>query len=307
MGKYFSSITRQQSCLSKCPQNPSVGSGCTNFKAQFSYCVEAMNEPAPSSTIPSTTAAPTTTQKSTTVITSTTTSNGISTPTPIQTGMVTNCDKFYYVNPDEKCQSILDANGITIEQFYAWNPAIGVSCGGLWAKTYACVHLLGSKPITVTSKPASTTTTAGNGISTPTPTQPGMVGNCNSFYLVQTNEGCAAVASKNGITLSQFYAWNPQAGSDCNLLQANVYACVGIIGYVKPTPTKGNGVTTPTPIQTGMTTSCKTFHYVADGETCDPIVKAAKISLAQFVAWNPAAGASCTGLWAKTYCCIAVL
>lgn len=134
-----------------------------------------------------------------------------------------------------------------------------------------------------------------------------MVGNCNAFYLVPANEGCAAVASQNGITLAQFYAWNPQAGTDCKLLQASVYACVGIIGYVKPTTTKGNRVTTPTPIQTGMTISCKTFHYVAEGEPCDSILKAAQISLAQFVSWNPAAGSGCNGLWAKTYCCIAVL
>ncbi|KAH8587719.1 hypothetical protein B0O99DRAFT_640886 [Bisporella sp. PMI_857] len=79
--------------------NSSVGSQCTNFKAQFSYCVEAVNEPSSiSTTIPSTTVALISTQKSNTVTTSTTTSNGISIPTLIQTGMVANCNKFHYVN-----------------------------------------------------------------------------------------------------------------------------------------------------------------------------------------------------------------
>jgi hypothetical protein len=60
---------------------------------------------------------------------------------------------------------------------------------------------------------------------------------------------------------------------------------VGIIGFVKPTMTTKarNDVSTPTPIQTGMTMSCKKFHFVAAGENCDTISKAAGISLAQLI------------------------
>jgi hypothetical protein len=242
-------------------------------------------------------------------MTSTAPSNRITTPSPIQDGMVTNCDGFYLVKSGDQCQSIADGNGITLTQFYAFNPAVGTQCESLWGGTYACIHILGTGPNAVTKSPPTTTAAASNRITTPKSIQPGIVGNCNSFYLVQPGEACAAIADKNSITLSQFYAWNTQVGTGCSSLWANAYACVGIIGYVKSTPTtsKGNGITTPTPIQTGMTTRCKKFHLVAGGETCDPIAKAAGISLQQFLNWNPAASSTCSALWANTYCCIAVL
>ncbi len=269
--------------------------------------MEAFGEPAPGTTT-TTTSKPITTTTSKPITTTTTSKptttsagNGISTPTPTQPTIVSNCNAFYFVNSGERCADIASKNGISLSQFYSWNPSAGSDCSGLWANAYACVGIIGlTKP---------TTTTAGNGVATPTPTQPSIVSNCNSFYFVKSGEGCADIASRNGISLSQFYSWNPSAGSDCSGLWANAYACVGIIGFVKPTTTTkaGNGVTTPMPIQTGMTTSCKTFHFVAAGETCDTISRAAGISLANFYAWNPAAGNTCAGLWANTYCCIAVL
>jgi LysM domain len=148
-----------------------------------------------------------------------------------------------------------------------------------------------------------------NGVTTPKPIQSGMVGNCNTFYLVQPGDGCAAIASKNGITLAQFYAWNTQVGTGCPGLWANTYACVGVIGFVRSSPTtsEGNGITTPTPIQTGMTGSCKKFYFVKSGDSCVSIAGAVGVSLDQFLSWNPAAGGSCAALWANTYCCIAVL
>jgi len=241
-------------------------------------------------------------------MTSTAPSNGISTPSPIQDGMVTNCDKFYLVQPGDQCKSIADGNGITLADFYTWNPAVGSQCGSLWGGTYACIHTLNTAPNSILKSPPTTTATASNGIVTPKATQPGMVGNCNNFYLVQPGDGCAAIASNNGITLVQFYAWNTQAGPDCSSLWANAYACVGVLGYVRSSPTtsKGNGITTPAPIQTGMTRSCKKFHFVKSGETCGTIASDAGVSLDQFLAWNPAAGSSCAGLWASTYCCVAV-
>jgi hypothetical protein len=88
------------------------------------------------------------------------------------------------------------------------------------------------------------------------------------------------------------------------------YICISIIGH-KPTPTTtkpGNGITTPTPIQTGMMTRGKTFHFFQTDENCKAIVAKYKITLADFGKWNPAVGGtSCTGLWANTYACVGVL
>lgn len=34
-----------------------------------------------------------------------------------------------------------------------------------------------------------------------------MTSDCNKFYFVQANDGCAKIASDNGINLSDFYTW----------------------------------------------------------------------------------------------------
>jgi hypothetical protein len=66
-------------------------------------------------------------------------------------------------------------------------------------------------------------------MTTPTPTQPGMVSNCKAFYLVKSGEICESVANVNGITIAQVETWNPGAESDCRFLLANAWACVGVL------------------------------------------------------------------------------
>ncbi|KAK1688370.1 hypothetical protein BDP55DRAFT_692457 [Colletotrichum godetiae] len=288
--------------------NPSITDTCV-LQTGHSYCVEAFFEPPVSSTaVPTTTPASKTTSTTTSTAT-TSTGNGVSTPLPTQAQIVTNCNKFYYVQSGESCSSVATANGITLAQFLEWNPSAGSTCAGLWANAYACVGIIGGATATATSPPTTTTST-GNGIATPTPTQPNMVGNCDSFYFVVSGDTCASITSKSGISLSQFVEWNPSVGSSCSGLWLNAYVCISIVGHTPTTPTPtnpGNGVATPTPIQDGMTKSCKTFHFVVSGNTCATIASQYGISVAQFTTWNPAVGSSCTGLWANTYACVAVL
>jgi hypothetical protein len=74
----------------------------------------------------------TTLQPSTTPNTTTTPGNGISTPLPTQTGIVSNCDAFYKVIQGDNCASIAAANGITLQSFYDWNAGVGTTCSALW-------------------------------------------------------------------------------------------------------------------------------------------------------------------------------
>lgn len=225
--------------------------------------------------------------------------NGIATPTPTQPGMVSNCDLFYKVVTGDTCETIAAKNGISTTQFLTWNTKIGgAACNGLWADAYVCVSTIGHTP---------SPTNPGNGITTPTPTQAGMVSNCDAFHHVVSGDTCATIASKHGVTVAQLAAWNNVGGTGCPGLWADVYLCVSIIGHT-PTPTDpGNGIATPSPIQEGMTKNCKTFHKVASGDTCASIASRFRISTAQFISWNPAAKSGCTGLWANTYACVAVL
>jgi len=195
--------------------NPNVGgASCSGLWANVYVCVGVIGGTSPTTTAPTTT-------------TTTTTGNGINTPLPTQPGMVDNCDRFYFVETDDSCADIASWHGISLNQFTTWNPNVGgASCSGLWANVYVCVRVIGATP--TTTRP-TTTTTAGNGISTPVPTQPGMVSNCDRFYFVEVDDSCADIASRHSITLAQFITWNNVGGSSCSGLWANVWVCVRIL------------------------------------------------------------------------------
>jgi LysM domain len=237
---------------------------------------------------------------------SSTPTNGITTPGPIQTGMTSQCNTFYLVQSGDQCGNIASAYGITLANFYLWNPAVGNTCASLIAGDYVCINIIGGT--TLTSK----TSTPTNGITTPTPIQTGMTSSCNTFYLVQPGDQCGTIASTHGISLSNFYLWNPAVGGSCATLFAGDYVCINVIGgptiTATPTPTGGgNGVATPTPYQAGMTSNCKTFHLVGSGDQCGTVASNAGITLATFYAWNPAVGSSCQFLDLGYYVCIAIL
>lgn len=63
----------------------------------------------------------------------------------------------------------------------------------------------------------------------------------------------------------------------------------------------------PSPTQDGLIKTCTAFYKAVKGDTCDTIAKAyVTFTTSQFIAWNPAVGADCTGLWAETYYCVGV-
>jgi LysM repeat protein len=269
--------------------NPAVGTSCEYLGLGDYVCVDIIGY------TPSTTTATSTT--------TTTAGNGITTPTPIQTGMASNCDLFYLVVSGDTCSTIASNEGVGLSDFYAWNPAVGTSCQYLGLGDYVCVGVIATTSIT-------TTTTTGDGITTPTPIQTGMVATCDSFYLVVSGDQCGTIASNEGISLADFYAWNPAVGTSCQYLGLGDYVCVGVIGATSTTTsttTTGDGITTPTPIQTGMVTNCDSFYLVVSGDECGTIATEYGISLTDFYAWNPAVGSSCQYLGLGDYVCVSIL
>lgn len=127
-----------------------------------------------------------------------------------------------------------------------------------------------ASPLTSTKEPPivtpSTTTTATlptGPVTTPTPVQPGMVANCISFYLVQPGDGCFDIATTHGISLTQFYAYNPAVG-ECTNLWPEYYVCVGVseggISTSVPSSTATTPVATPSPIQVRLLLSFFRSH-----------------------------------------------
>jgi hypothetical protein len=65
---------------------------------------------------------------------------GITTPSPIQAGMVKGCTKFHDIKTTTTCQAVLHYHKITLAQCAKWNPAVRSDCSNLWLGTYACVQ-----------------------------------------------------------------------------------------------------------------------------------------------------------------------
>lgn len=143
--------------------------------------------------------------------------NGITTPTPHHPSMVDNCKYFYWVKPGDSCDSIATSVDIWVVLLTFWN-----DCNDLWANSWACVGIEGQGP-TTTRAPTPSPTKPPNGITTPTPRQPVMVDNCNSFYWVKQGDTCDSISRETGVWIVFLTFWN-----DCNNLWANYWGCIGV-------------------------------------------------------------------------------
>lgn len=172
----------------------------------------------------------------------------------IQTGITSSCDKFYFVKQGDSCYDIAQNNSITLDNFYAWNPAVK-ECADLEYGYYVCVGVSATATTTATGAATTTagsTTSAGMSITTPTPYQSGMATDCDKFYDVESGDGCWGIASSYGIALTDFYGWNPGVSS-CSALWPSYYVCVGTGAAgaakrtvaVSATLTAGPGTITP--------------------------------------------------------------
>ncbi|RMX98022.1 hypothetical protein D0868_10327 [Hortaea werneckii] len=120
---------------------------------------------------------------------------------------------------------------ITVTQFWAWNdymdpknlrPGLDDECGNLLAGFAYCVAPVDGKSINPLP------TTSRTSMVTPSPTQDGLSESCNEFYFVKSGDGCYNIAKSYGISLKDFYAYNPSVLGDCLKLLANFYVCVGV-------------------------------------------------------------------------------
>ncbi|KAL2820421.1 hypothetical protein BJX63DRAFT_380755 [Aspergillus granulosus] len=224
-------------------------------------------------------------------------------------GIVDNCDGFYKVSSGDQCGTIAQAHGITTAQLRSWNSEINAECSNLWLDYYICVHIAGAPTTSFTT----VTTTASATVTGPAPQQTGIVSNRNKYHLVESGDGCASIANAYGISLSNFYNWNPAVGSSCGSLWLGYYVCVGTTTS-QPTTTRTTTTTTttttpgPSPTQSGIIKTCTKYYKAQEGDTCDMIIKKNYPyvnSLPLFVRWNPAVGSTCSSLLNGYYYCVA--
>ncbi|KAL4758185.1 uncharacterized protein BDW70DRAFT_162863 [Aspergillus foveolatus] len=283
-------------------QQLNPGITCPDLDTSKTYCVigTVTDEPGTTLTTSSwkstTTTTTTTTTKSTTTTTTTAPSNS-----PTMPGFVNNCDGFYKVSSGDQCDTIAKAHGITTAQLLSWNNEINDSCSNLWMDYYICVHVPGTT--TSSSSPELTKDPSG-----PTPQLPGSADNCDGFYQVSSSDSCDSIARANGISTTQFKEWSTAIDENCTNLWLDHYVCVHVPGATTSTTTSLSPELTsgPTPQMPGVVSNCKSYHLIADGDSCWSIYTAAGITLAQLRQWNTQLDASCSNLWLGYYICIGV-
>ena len=91
----------------------------------------------------------------------------------LQAGMTTNCDLFHDVIANDGCYNLAAHYNITLDDFYAWNPAVKDDCSGLDTGFYVCVGIVSSATSTTPTSTTATTTSSATGVVTPTPHQVG--------------------------------------------------------------------------------------------------------------------------------------
>ena len=141
------------------------------------------------------------------------------------------------------CESFAASWGQSVDELQRLNP--GITCPNLDAsKAYCVIGTVTVDPIPSSSSSSSSTssttttststtlkTTTTTTVSTTTtkvsttsskssttaapapsnsPAMPGLAANCDKFYKIASGDTCDTIASKNGITTSQFKTWNTE-------------------------------------------------------------------------------------------------
>ncbi|KAJ5886229.1 uncharacterized protein N7473_008903 [Penicillium subrubescens] len=146
------------------------------------------------------------------------------------------CTQWVEYSSGLTCELLETYFGMTEVEFEEWNPIVtelGDGCE-LLPGLYYCVHvnfttisvssvnlisttisIFSSTTVVSATTTATTTTTltsTGNGVTTQTPYESGITDDCDEFHLVVSGDTCADIVSDAGITLYDFYSWNPTVG-----------------------------------------------------------------------------------------------
>ncbi|KAI0124099.1 hypothetical protein BJ170DRAFT_697065 [Xylariales sp. AK1849] len=236
----------------------------------------------------------------------------------------------------QTCDTLATSFNITTVQFLGWNRNIMGLCDSPTLGQYICASAPGTNSsYSLAPPPLGTGADAGNqqrggagGIVTPTttvsgtitdpasqgsssapsPTQDGLVSNCNNYAVVTSGDTCFDFAKAHSLTSDQLYAWNPVLGlngANCSTnFWASEYYCIGV-WVTATTP-----VTAPGPTQTGIVSNCAKYAEARSGDICDTFAARNSISNAQLYAWNAVLGSTgqnCgSSLWADEYYCVGI-
>ncbi|MFA7582210.1 MAG: LysM peptidoglycan-binding domain-containing protein [Proteiniphilum sp.] len=108
--------------------------------------------------------------------------------------------------------------------------------------------------------------------------------NANVYYKVKKGDNLSAIASRNGISLSQLKSWN---GLSSNRIGIGKRLIVGRKEIIKPAQdSKEQAAIMPVEGTTGRTGSVNQYYRVRKGDTLGKIARANGIQVAQLQTWN---------------------
>ncbi|KAI2789429.1 hypothetical protein POX_d04917 [Penicillium oxalicum] len=169
-------------------------------------------------------------------------------PSPIEPGVISGCNSYHAVVSGDSCQSIAAEAHIDMADFVKWNPNVGPGCASLWLGYYVCTGVITQTtpevivdpvpsltvptPLAAAIAPSSTPVAA----SPPSPLQNGISNQCDHYYMVKAGDNCYSISAAEGVSLSDFYTWNPSVGNDCSNLWQGYYVCIGTAKAPAATP-----------------------------------------------------------------------
>ncbi|KAL1862577.1 hypothetical protein Daus18300_008537 [Diaporthe australafricana] len=117
------------------------------------------------------------------------------------------------------CELAAILYNVDFDSFAAWNSlntnVTDSACVFEVSKRYCGSWALQPKP-TGTEAPAPTATDGGDGKpQPPAATHSGQPADCDGWHVVSSIDSCQSVADNAGISLEDFYAWNPAVSKDC--------------------------------------------------------------------------------------------
>ncbi|KZL74226.1 LysM domain-containing protein [Colletotrichum tofieldiae] len=316
--------------------NPAVSQDCvTNFWLGQAYCVglgplvtsSTASSSGTSSSSSITIVTPTTPYSTRYPVTNQTVTQPSSSeawpPSKTQAGQPSYCNNWHFVQGGQTCGDIVALYGtwMTSDDFYAWNPAVGQDCSGLYVYYWVCV---GIRPQAQISLPYETgnatvelppyftwapepTPTDLPDFAVPSPTQGPLPDNCVAYFQAGDGDRCSRVVDEYPmVTEEQFLAWHPFLGGNCDGLWVGYWYC-GVAFARDELPMPPTVTAKPSPVPTGTASNCAAWYLVTPGDTCALVSQIfGTFSVADFIGWNPSVGGDCSGIATDMYYCVGV-
>ncbi|TQB68082.1 hypothetical protein MPDQ_004049 [Monascus purpureus] len=199
----------------------------------------------------------------------------------------------------ESCESLLDE--------YC-DPAANATMPASTVLPATCspAYYMSSNTTATTASTASTASASSTSVSR-APEQTGIAANCDAYYVVKSGDSCAGIVAEFGnFTLAQFYSWNPAVGSTCSYLDIGDAVCIGTASSTSASSatSTATATTASSTLEPNTDPSCTKYHKVVAGDSCVDIEQEYGITAAEFLAWNPTVGSSCSGLWLGYLVCV---